>query len=73
MGNTPKHIDEMLSVIGVKSIENLMEQAVPANIRLKLENAFKHNGKELIGIDSETMMIAYLRDLAHNNKVFKSF
>lgn len=73
LGNNPKHIDEMLEVIGVKSIEELMDQTVPQNIRLKPEDAFKHNGKEVVGIESETMTMAHLRDLAKTNKVFKSY
>jgi hypothetical protein len=34
-----------------------MDQVVPATIRLKKEQAFKHKGKELMGIHSETMML----------------
>lgn len=50
-----------------------MDQTVPHNIRLKPENAFKHNGKEVVGIESEALTMAHLRDLAKSNKVFKSF
>lgn len=50
-----------------------MDQVVPSNIRLKSENAFKHDGKELVGIESETMMTAHLREIAETNKVFRSF
>jgi len=73
LGNDKKNTEEILKFIGVSSIEELMDQTVPANIRLKEENAFKHNGKELHGIESETMLLANLRDLANTNKVYRSF
>ena len=62
-----------MKVIGVKSVDELMDQTVPKNIRLKSENAFKHNGKEVVGIESETMMLSYLRDIASSNRVFRSY
>jgi glycine dehydrogenase len=34
---------------------------------------FKHDGKELNGIDSETLMLERMRLLANNNVVNKSF
>ena len=50
-----------------------MDQIVPADIKLTPGNRFKHNGKELMGIDSETLMLARMRQLMHNNVVNKSF
>lgn len=41
----------------MKSIEELMDQTVPASIRIKKGEAFKHKGSELMGIHSETMML----------------
>lgn len=46
---------------------------MPADIKLTPGNRFKHNGKELKGIDSETLMLARMRQLMHNNVVNKSF
>ena len=73
LGNPNKQVDEMLSTLDVSTIDELMDQTVPASIRLKKDHAFKHNGKELIGIHSETMMLNHLREFAMNNKVYRSF
>jgi hypothetical protein len=50
-----------------------MDQTVPESIRLRPEEAFRHNGVELMGIHSETMMLSHLREYAMSNKVFKSY
>ena len=63
----------MLKSIGVDSVDQLMDQTVPSAIRLRKEEAFKHQGKEMNGIHSETMMLAHLRDFANSNHVFKSY
>jgi glycine dehydrogenase len=73
LGNDPKNTDVILKRLGVKSIDELMDQTVPKSIRISKESAFKHNGKEIKGITSETMMLSHLRDLATSNKVNRSF
>lgn len=50
-----------------------MNQIVPENIRLSKQNMFKHNGKELNGIDSERVVQTRLRQLADSNIVNKSY
>jgi len=61
MGNSDKSTKEMLKYLEVDSIDHLMEQVVPESIRLSPEARFKHNGKELDGIDSETLMLERVR------------
>lgn len=73
LGNNTSATIEILNSLGVKSIEELMEQTVPAKIRLPKDHAFRHQGKLLVGIHSETMMLSHLREYAMNNKVFRSF
>jgi glycine dehydrogenase len=73
LGNDSKNTNEILKTLNVNSIEELIDQAVPQSIRLKKEHAFKHEGKEVEGIHSETMMLQHLREYAMNNKVFRSF
>jgi len=46
---------------------------VPDSIRLPKDKVFNHNGKQIKGIFSETMMLSHLKDLATANKVNKSF
>ena len=73
MGNSSKETNEILNTLNVQTIEELMDQTVPASIRIKRGEAFKHKGKELMGIHSETMMLQHLREYAMSNKVFKSY
>jgi hypothetical protein len=73
MGNSAASSKKMLSFLGCDSIDALMDQVVPAAIRLAPEDRFKHNGKELDGIDSETLMLERMRQLAANNVVHKSY
>lgn len=73
MGNSDKSTKEMLKYLEVESIDHLMDQVVPESIRLSPEARFKHNGKELDGIDSETLMLERVRQLAANNVIHKSY
>lgn len=50
-----------------------MDETVPASIRLPKDQVCVHNGKDIKGILSETMMLAHLKDLANANKVYKSY
>jgi glycine dehydrogenase len=63
----------MLDFLEVETIEQLMDQVVPEAIRLAPDQRFKHNGKELQGIDSELMMLERIRQLASNNIVNKCY
>ncbi|MCK9407825.1 MAG: aminomethyl-transferring glycine dehydrogenase [Bacteriovoracaceae bacterium] len=69
----PRHIGpneadtkEMLKTIGVSSLDELIDQTVPANIRLEAPMKI---GKAM----SENEMINYIRGVALRNKVFRSF
>lgn len=50
-----------------------MDQVVPAKIRLPKGTEFKHNGKEITPVHSETMLLSHLREFAQANKVNRSF
>lgn len=66
IGPSSSETVEMLQSIGVKSLEDLVEQAVPKNIRLK----------KPLGIGQEVSEYEYLRTLrtkAGNNQVFRSY
>ena len=73
IGNSEQSISKALSVIGVENMEALMKEIVPEDIRLTAGNRFKHNGRELNGIDSETLMLQRMRQLKNQNTVNKSF
>ncbi len=65
IGPSPDDVDRMLRALGVASLDDLLDQAVPATIRdgkpLELEDAL-----------SEPEAIARLRSLADRNQVFTS-
>ena len=65
-GTTEKDIEQMLKVIGVTSIEALIDETIPASIRLK-------NPLRLPGAKSEYDFIKDFRSLADQNEVFRSY
>lgn len=73
LGNDSKSTKDILKSLGVDSIEQLMEQTVPAPIRLPKDQVLTHNGRKIEAIHSETQFLAHLRELAMSNKVNKSF
>ena len=66
IGPSTDEINEMTKLCGVNSIDELIDQTVPVNIRL--ENKLQL-GEPL----SESEFVKHLRDIADKNKVFKSY
>lgn len=66
IGPTAEEISEMLKVIGTGSLDNLIDETVPASIRLKEK-------LELGEALSEQELLMYLRHIAEKNKLFKSY
>lgn len=65
IGPTPADIEQMLQAVGVSTLDELVEQTVPASIR---EAAPLDIGPGL----SETEMLARMRAIANKNQVFTS-
>ena len=66
IGPNSDHLEEMLAVIGVDSIDELIDQTVPNNIRLQTD----------LNLDlplSEQEFLEHIRALGSKNKVFKSY
>jgi len=66
IGPSDNEINQMLEIIGVKTLDELIEQTVPNNIRLK----------DTIDINeamSEYHFIKYLKSIASKNKLWRSF
>jgi len=63
IGNGEHNTSKALEAIGVESMDQLLDQVVPSDIRLPPALAFKHNGKELKGVDSEKLMLQRMRQL----------
>jgi glycine cleavage system pyridoxal-binding protein P len=61
IGNSEISTYKMLETIGCKDLDELINQVVPDSIKLSSEQRFKHNGVELKGIDSETLMLNRMR------------
>lgn len=66
IGPTQEDLQEMLKVCGVSSLDQLINETVPANIRLK-------NKLKLDEALSESDFIKKLNTIASKNKVFKSY
>ncbi len=58
--------NDMLQTIGVDSLEQLIYQTIPDNIKLQ-------NGLQLEGAMSEQDYLSHIHDLALKNKIFKSY
>jgi glycine dehydrogenase len=66
IGPSGNDVKEMLNVMGIDSLDNLIDETVPAKIRLK----------EKLGLDepmTEYRLIQYLGQLAKKNKIQKSY
>ena len=66
IGPNSDHLEEMLDVIGVDSIDELIDQTVPNNIRLQTD----------LNLDlplSEQEFLEHIHSLGSKNKVFKSY
>ena len=66
IGVSGADLDAMLSTIGVKSVEELISQVIPANIRLR-------KPLDLWAAMSEYEFAAHVESLAARNKQFRSF
>jgi glycine dehydrogenase len=66
IGPGPDDLKNMLDQIGVASLDALVDEAIPASIRL---------GKplDLPAAESESQYLARLKEIARKNKVFRSF
>lgn len=73
LGNDTKNTQTILNRLGVKDIDELMDQTVPSNIRLPKDKIMNHNGKYIKAIPSETLMLSHMKDLAASNKVNRSY
>ena len=65
IGPSPQEMDDMLKIVGVKSLDELIEQTVPASIRQQKPLDF---GPPL----SERELLFHMRKVANKNKVFSS-
>lgn len=66
IGPSDEDIEKMCSVIGVNSLDELIDKTVPSNIRLK-------DKLELEEPITEYQLIARLKEIALKNKVFKCY
>ena len=64
--NTKEDLQEMLATIGVASVEELLQQVIPQNIRLKKD-------LDLPTAMSEYEYAAHITELAAKNRTFRSF
>jgi len=63
----------MLDTMGLKSIDELIDQTVPDTIRAPEGKGFEHRGKTIVGLDSESGVLKKMNHLASLNKLNKSY
>ena len=63
----------MLNLLEVTSLNELIDQTVPDNIRLSSEETFKHGQNEIFSVDSSNIVTRHMQKLAAANKVNKSY
>src|SRR5919108_3247202 len=66
IGPAPDDLKKMLDQIGAPSLDALIDEAIPASIRLS-------KPLELAPAESESHYLARLKEIARKNKVFRSF
>ncbi|WP_319420225.1 aminomethyl-transferring glycine dehydrogenase [Pleurocapsa sp. FMAR1] len=66
IGVNQQQIQQMLQVLGIESLEQLIDQTVPAAIRL-------NKPLQLPAAKSESAALARLKAIASNNQVYRSF
>ena len=66
IGPTPSEIRQMLDVLGINSLDDLIEKTVPATIRIE-------QPLELLAAKSEHAALAELKEIAAKNQVFRSY
>ncbi|MEO0969168.1 MAG: aminomethyl-transferring glycine dehydrogenase [Cyanobacteria bacterium J06639_18] len=66
IGPSPEDIQQMLQLLGLSSLNDLIEQTVPPSIR-------QHHSLKLPAAQSEYAALAKLKELAGKNQVFRSF
>ncbi|MDJ0772565.1 MAG: aminomethyl-transferring glycine dehydrogenase [Mastigocoleus sp. MO_167.B18] len=66
IGPSTEDIQQMLQVLGLSSLNDLIEQTVPPSIR-------QHHSLKLPSAQSEYAALAQLKELAGKNQVFRSF
>ncbi len=67
IGPNDRDVEEMLRVIGVSSVDELIEQVIPSSIRLKEPLAIAPQGM------SEYEFAAHIRSLARKNHPYRTF
>ena len=66
IGPTPSEIQQMLDVLGISSLDELIDKTVPAAIRIS-------GGLQLPAAQSEYSALAELKEIAAKNQVFRSY
>ena len=66
IGPTPTEIQQMLDVLGIDSLDDLIDKTIPVAIRIQ-------QPLELLAAKSEYTALAELHEIAAKNQVFRSY
>lgn len=73
MGNNAQEKQDMLEYLGMTSVDQLMDETVPDNIRLSKKERFKYGRYELEGVDSGNIIGRHMLHLSSVNSKNKSY
>jgi hypothetical protein len=73
LGNGEDSVSKALKACGVSSMDQLIDEVIPEDIRISPKNRFKHNGLELNGIDSESLVLQRMKQLMQTNQTYKTY
>jgi glycine dehydrogenase len=63
----------MLKVVGVNSMQELIDQTIPKHILVDKKDVLKYGSFELEGERSETLILQEFKQILDKNKIFKSY
>lgn len=73
LGNDKSESQEMLASLGMTSIDQLIDETVPEEIRLSKQEMFVNGPHKLYAIDSGNIIQRHMFRIAEANKVNKSY
>jgi len=63
----------LLEELNIDSLDELINQTVPASIRVPESKMFQMNGKGIESVPSEKLMLDHLHNVSKKNKIYRSF
>jgi glycine cleavage system pyridoxal-binding protein P len=63
----------MLKFLGMNSIEQLMDETVPHELRINKQEMFSHGTNKIYGVDSGNIVSRHMLKLSEANKIHRNY